>query len=932
MKKSINLILLLTMLAALVSPSVTSLEDVHAQGNDYDLEVQRLFSRMSVEEKVGQVFLVSFQGSTIQDDSRIIDLIENKHIGGVVLRKDNDNFTGPDNTSVTLQQLVTDLQTTNRDAAQSYNNLLSYAPLLVAVTQEGDLVPRDNILYGLTNLPNQMTIGATWNSDLSRTAGAVLGSELRALGINMLFGPSLDVLYIINTDGRDDLGVRTFGGNPFWVAKMGKAFIEGIHDGSKNRVAVVATHFPGSGSSDRQPDIEIATVRKTLEQLKQIELAPFFAVTNLDQGQMSIVDGLLLSHIRYQGFQGSIRPSTKPVSFDPVAVEMIMSLPELSPWRSMGGVIVSDDLGSEAIRKFVDPLNTGFDARQVARTALVAGNDLLYMGNIVATGDEDNYATIGRTIDYFVQKYEEDSAFQMRLDDAVMNILQLKYKLFPTFEPGDVMPSLYLLETVGQGQGKVMEIAQSAVTLISPDSKDLSAVLPDPPGPEDRIVFISDELTYVQCSSCPTENDFPAATLMKSLIRLYGSGAGDPIQSNRLTAYSYENLRMILEGAEGTEEALVSLNAASWIVFSFTEFGTERIEAITFKRFFDERPDLVRGKKLIGLAFNAPYYLDSTDISKLSAYYAFYSKTPEFYDVAARVLMQELTPIGRLPVSVPGIGYDLSYVISPDPNQMIPLVIEAPVTEAEPLNTPPAGYSQPLLYKAGDTIPIKAGVIVDNNGNLVPDGTIVRFIIDTRSTNGSVEQLEEKTVDGFARVMYVIPSIGSLQLSVTSDPAFISQILRLDITDAGGVVTSFEPTVAVEGTVASTPTEIPPTPTPEAMVVQLHKQGKVAVSDWLLANILIIGISLFFSWLTHRHMSAKWNFLIVLFIGVGGYLAYLLVALGLSGSGLPLSARGSVYVVVVVAIGMLIGLGIGLLYYLWKTRKQKLTQNRNQQG
>ena len=917
------------MLAALVSPSVTGRGDVHAQGNEYDLEVQRLFSRMSVEERVGQVFLVSFQGSAILEDSRIIDLIENKHIGGVVLRKDNDNFTGPDNTSVTLQQLVIDLQTTNRDAAQSYNNLLSYAPLLVAVTQEGDLVPRDNILYGVTNLPNQMTMGATWNSDLSRSAGVVLGSELRALGINMLFGPSLDVLYILNTDGRDDLGVRTFGGNPFWVAKMGKAFIEGIHDGSKNRVAVVATHFPGSGSSDRQPDIEIATVRKTLEQLTQIELAPFFAVTNVDQGQMSIVDGLLLSHIRYQGFQGSIRPSTKPVSFDPVAVELIMNLPELSPWRSMGGVIVSDDLGSEAVRKFVDPLNTGFDARQVARTALMAGNDLLYMGNIVASGDEDSYTTIERTIDYFVQKYEEDSAFQMRVDAAVMNILQLKVKLFPTFEPGDVMPSSNLLETVGQGQATVMEIAQSAVTLISPDSKDLSAVLPDPPGADDRIVFISDELTYAQCSSCPTENDFPAVTLMNSLIRLYGSGAGDPIQSNHLTAYSYENLRMILEGAEGTEEALVSLNAASWIVFSFTEFGTERIEAITFKRLFDERPDLVRGKKLIGLAFNAPYYLDSTDISKLSAYYALYSKTPEFYDVATRVLMQELTPTGRLPVSVPGIGYDLSYIISPEPNQMIPLVIEAPVTEAEPLNTPPAGYSQPLLYMAGDTIPIKAGVIVDNNGNPVPDGTIVRFIIDTRSTNGSVEQLEEKTVDGFARVMYVIPSIGSLQLSVTSDPAFISQILRLDITDAGGVVTSFEPTVAVEGTVDSTPTEIPPTPTPEKMVVQLHKQGKVAVSDWLLANILIISISLFFSWLTHSYMSAKWNFLIVLFIGVGGYLAYLLVALGLSGSGLPLSARGSVYVVVVVAIGMLIGLGIGLLYYLWKTRKQKLSQNRN---
>ena len=601
----------------------------------------------------------------------------------------------------------------------------------------------------------------------------------------------------------------------------------------------------------------------------------------------------------------------------------IMKLPEFAPWRDLGGLIISDDLGSEAVRKFIDPLGTSFDARQVARTALMAGNDLLYMGNIVATGDADNYTTIVRTIDYFVQKYEEDSAFQLRVDAAVLKILKLKFKLYPTFEPGAVMPAATMLSSVGTSQQSVMEIAQSAVTLISPTADALSAVVPDPPGAEDRIIFISDESISAQCSTCPAANDFPAVTLMNSLIRLYGAGAGDPIQSNHLTAYSYENLRMLLEGAEGTEEVLTSLNAATWIIFSFREFGTERIEATTFRRFFDERPDLVRGKKIIGLAFNAPYYLDSTDISKLSAYYALYSKTAEFYDIAARVLMQELTPSGSLPVSVPGIGYDLDNTVSPAPYQVIPLLIEAPVTGEKPINTPPAGYSQPLLYKAGDTIPIRAGIIVDNNGNPVPDGTLVRFIIDTRSTSGSVEQLEASTVDGYARVMYVIPSIGSLQLSVTADPAFISQILRLDITDAGGVVTSFEPTVVVGETGVSTPTDIPPTPTPEKMVVQRHKEGKVAVSDWLLANVLIISVSLFFTWISGRHLSSKWNFLMVMFIGAGGYLAYLLLALGLPASKAALIENGSGYVLLVVALGMLISLTLGMSFYWWKTRKQK---------
>jgi beta-N-acetylhexosaminidase len=57
---------------------------------------------------------------------------------------------------------------------------------------------------------------------------------------------------------------------------MGKAYISGLHTGSKSRMVVIAKHFPGRGSSDRSPEEEVATVRKSLEQLKQIELPPFF--------------------------------------------------------------------------------------------------------------------------------------------------------------------------------------------------------------------------------------------------------------------------------------------------------------------------------------------------------------------------------------------------------------------------------------------------------------------------------------------------------------------------------------------------------------------------------------------------------------------------------------------------------------------------------
>ena len=132
--------------------------------------------------------------------------------------------------------------------------------------------------------------------------------------------------------------MRSFGGDPYWVGELGKAYISGLHKGSLGRLAAIAKHFPGQGGSDRQPEAEIATVRKTFEQLKQIELAPFFAVTSSANPPEAAVDGLLLSHIRYQGFQRNIRQSTLPLSFDRTALNDILSLPEFVPWRDAGGI------------------------------------------------------------------------------------------------------------------------------------------------------------------------------------------------------------------------------------------------------------------------------------------------------------------------------------------------------------------------------------------------------------------------------------------------------------------------------------------------------------------------------------------------------------------------------------------------------------------
>ncbi len=100
-----------------------------------------------------------------------------------------------------------------------------------------------------------------------------------------------------------------------------------------------------------------------------------------------------------------------------------MAVPELASWRQGGGLLLSDDLGSQAIRKYYDSTGQAYDPRQVARSALLGGSDILYADNFTALGDTDSYTTLIRVLDFLVQKYREDPAFAQRVDLSVLRIL-----------------------------------------------------------------------------------------------------------------------------------------------------------------------------------------------------------------------------------------------------------------------------------------------------------------------------------------------------------------------------------------------------------------------------------------------------------------------------------------------------------------------------
>ena len=318
--------------------------------------------------------------------------------------------------------------------------------------------------------------------------------------------------------------------------------------------------------------------------------------------------------------------------------------------------------------------------------------------------------------------------------------------------------------------------------------------------------FFTDSVAYKACSQCKESFGLSVDALQREVIKLYGPQSGAQVLQYRLSSYGFTELLGYLNGTGTTTTLEEDVRNADWLVFAMTNISKDRPASSALKRFLSERQQLVRNKKVIVFAFDAPYYLDATDISKITAYYGMYGKTSSFIDAAVRILFQELVPTGALPVSVPAVGYDLSLITSPDSTQVIPLAVDVAAlsgghtqvtgTPETPIkSTPTFSPTNVPRFKVGDTIPLVAGKILDHNKNSVPDGTIVRFVFTKGGETDTTQQIEAPTNQGIAHAVYRIQTPGFLEIKVVSEPATVSEILRLDVSsNQAAAVTAIAPT------------------------------------------------------------------------------------------------------------------------------------------
>jgi len=841
---------------------------------------------MSPEEKVGQLFLITFNGIDTEPTSPIFDLIANYHIGGIVLNRDNDNFQNPENMPADCWNLIQNLQTIEHDTSDLISDDSSttvgqtskYIPLLIGISQEGDRSEFSELISGLSPIPSQMSLGATWDPSLAERVGSQVGRELSSLGINLLFGPSLDV--VSNpAPGQSDLGVRSFGGDPYWVGKFGQAYIRGIHNGSLNNIAVVAKYFPGLGSSDRLPEEEVATVRKSLAQLKQIDLAPFFAVTGNAPNSSSTADALLNSHIRYQGLQGNIRSTTRPISLDPQAFELLMGLESLGTWRDDGGLIISDNLGSLALQQLYDPSGESYNLDRVAVDAFIAGNDLLYLGNYTDQHNPIPSHEIISTLKFFALKYNEDQDFANRVDTSVLRILTLKNSIYPDFDISNVLTSENNLSAIGDSDLSEI-VARESATLINPDQAQLDSILQSAPTSSDRLVILSDTESTTACTDCPEIHTLATTSLEDAILRLYGPLSGNHLVRANLTSYSFKDLSTLLDFPDDAEQMVIDLYNANWIIIAALDVNESRPYSSALPRLLAERQDLLRDKKIILFAYGAPYYLDATNISKISAFFALYNKLPAAIDASARILFKELPSFpGSLPVSVPGVNYDLISATSPDPDREFQIYVgDLP----EPANTTDSPESTPTapIYHVEDVIEFHTGIILDHNGNPVPDGTPVDFLITSRGNSTYLPSVT--TVDGSASSSYLVVEGYNISLSAQSSLARSSSVEINILGDSVNGATDNIQITAVEET--AQPSENPfSTDEPTDIPSETEELQASPWRNWGFSLIIIVFISVIAYQVGATSGLVRWGIRWSLSSLIVGFLIYNYVTLELPG-------------------------------------------------
>lgn len=322
-------------------------------------------SHLTLEEQVGQLFFVGFQGTELTEYTT--DIFKKIQPGGVIFSQ--RNLTSLDQT----YKLNLKLQQSTK------------IPFFLGINQEGGLV--DRFKHLIAPIPSAAALADVGVSTL-RVGTRIIASEIQGAGFNTNLGPVLD-LGLPNSFLRE----RTLGASGSEVVRYGRVVLE---EYAKKNILTCARHFPGLGGANRDPHFVLPRIERSRRELLVEDVVPFEALS-------TNVDMLMVSHAHYPAL-GDIRPV--PASLSVRIVEGLLR-------KTLGfkGIVITDDLTMGAIT------SVGLKGPLFLR-ALEAGNDMLLFSQTTPLLEE--------AFSFIVAAARADKNLRLRIAASVDQILTLK--------------------------------------------------------------------------------------------------------------------------------------------------------------------------------------------------------------------------------------------------------------------------------------------------------------------------------------------------------------------------------------------------------------------------------------------------------------------------------------------------------------------------
>ncbi|RHZ44254.1 putative beta-N-acetylglucosaminidase [Aspergillus thermomutatus] len=559
---------------------------------------------------MGQLFMMGFDGTSVNPQIR--SLIENYHLGSVLLTAKNLK------SAEEATRLVLELQTIARDAGHP-------VPLLIALDQENGGV---NSLYDeiyIRQFPSAMGIAATGSKSLAHDVAFATAQELKAVGVNWILGPVLDVLTNVRTQ---PLGVRTTGDDPQEVSQYGVEFMKGY---KKAGLVTCGKHFPSYGNLEflgSQTDVPIIT--ESLEQLSLTALVPF---------RNAIVHGLDSMMV------GGVSMSSAGVNVMHACLSEQVVDDLLRKDLKFNGVVVSECLEMEALTH-----NIGVGGGTVM--AKNAGCDIILLCRSFPVQQE--------AINGLKLGVENGIIGRARIEQSLRRVLKLKAKC-TSWEQALSPPGLPSLMQMQPSHTSLSKRAYNSSISVVRDKQNLL--------PLSNIIEPSEELLLLT----PLVKPLPASAVSRSVTE-HPNLSLDPIASDRTasvlsgesvfkelgrslsrqrsgrvlhTSYTANGVRPIHENLIDRASAVIVVTADA--NRNLYQHGfTKHVSLICRSQFTPSGEP--REKPMIVIAASSPY--DFAMDTSIGTYVCTYDFTETALEALVKVLYGELTPKGSLPGSI----------------------------------------------------------------------------------------------------------------------------------------------------------------------------------------------------------------------------------------------------------------------------------------